>query len=85
MKHKEAKTKKLSTKPNAYDTPKNKTITTPTAPAHLHNLQINNSLSLLPQSYRNALSTSDRPIQNNNLQHSALSHIALRQPTIDDI
>ena len=31
--------KKLSTRPNTYDTPKHNANTTPTAPAHLHSLQ----------------------------------------------
>ena len=33
--------KKLSTKPNTYDTPQNDTNTTPTAPSHSNNLHNN--------------------------------------------
>ena len=85
MKHKSVNTmKKLSKKPKTYDIRQYNTNTTPTSPAPLHNSNNNHPLSLVPQSYRNTLSTSERRIKNSNLQRSHISHIALQQPNIDD-
>ena len=48
--------------------------TTHTASSLLHSLQ-NNYISVIPQSYRNTLSTTERIIKTSNLQYSPTSHI----------
>ena len=76
--------KKLSTKPNTYDTLQDHTKKTHTAPPHLHSLHKNHPLSLVPESYRNTLSTAERTIHTSNLKCSPISHITFQQATIDD-
>ena len=87
--------KKLSTKPNSYNTPQDKTNTTPKAPSHLPNLHIQ-PLSSIPQKIRRTLSTVERTenrrtlsgvevlLQTNTSQRSPISHITRQQPNIDD-
>ena len=78
------RTKKVCTKPNAYDISTENTNTTPTGQSHLHSLQNNHTLSLITQNCRNTLSTDERILDIGNLQHSPISHTALQQTTIDD-
>ena len=81
--HKLVNTKKTIYKPNAFDTPHENTNRTFTALSHLLCLHNNNPLSLVPQSCRNLLLTTERPIATKNSQPSPISHMALQQSTID--
>ena len=58
--------KKLCTKSNTYATPQDNTISTPTAPPHLHSPQNNQTLSLVPQNYRIKLVTTEHNSQGSN-------------------
>ena len=76
--------KKLITKTNGYDTPRDNTNSTPTAPPYQHSLQNNHPLYLVPKNYRNALPVTEHTSQSSNFPRSPISHITLHQLNFDD-
>ena len=71
--------KKLALKPNNYDTPQDKTYSTPTAPPQLRSLQNSHLLSLVLQNYRNTLAITEHTSQGSNFPRSPVSHITLHR------
>ena len=50
---------KIATKPNTCDPSQNNKNTTPSTPSYLQNLRNNQPLLMIPQNYRNTLSTAE--------------------------
>ena len=62
---------------------KKNNITTIPAPSPLHILHNNHYFFLVPQNFRNTLSTTERMLRSSNLQRILIFHIALEEQTID--
>ena len=73
---------KLSTNPNTYDEPHNKTIALPTAP-HLPNLHYNHPLSLVSRNLRNLAITNPPNLRPSHIE-SPIQHIVTQHPQNDN-
>ena len=76
--------KKLSTKPNTYDTPQDNTTSTPITLSLSQTLSNQHPLKIIPQNHRNALTAAQHIHQNNNMQRNFISHIKFQTQSTND-
>ena len=70
---------KVSTTPNAYDTPQDNINPTPTTPPYIHSLLHNHPLSLVPRNYRNTLANHGTYLSRISFPRLLVSHLAFQQ------